>query len=550
MDNLKKVWRNYYRPLRLSVSLTIIATIFWAISLSLAELNLGFYGLIHSYSYTYYIGLGLLTLSSFILWTAKKNYSKLLFLQICLFITILWLTPVIIGGNSISKDWTYSIYFPNTDYINQNGHFNSNLAFNRNENWIMQNWAGGFIVETFLIQITRYVTADFFAEYGALVMQFIFLIPLYLFFNYTISNPNHRWAACWLFFFANWTAQIYYCPQALGLFLLLTIISLVVIDKTCERTKYLIIALMLIGALVITHLLTAITCALILVTYSITGKIKIWYISGITFIFVIGWVIYGASLLFESSLPIYLERAFDIEKIFSLSALNSQIKPSDSLLAVAYIRYFYTASFTVIALFGFAISFKYKEKMDLIVLLLLVPCIIMFFSMIYGSEYWMRTFLFLLIPFVYYAIKLLKSNVTSVVLIILLILLLPLNTIAYNGYAVREYRPHSDIAYWYFAKNYTPKSLIFGGIRLYYPDYLFEHYFPESYLLEDKGYLENYRGQKSIYLHIGETDRARYLFFLNDNTSLDNIENILNYSQDYYPIYTNKSVNFYFRVNN
>ena len=204
------------RRYSLSLALTTAAAAVWALSMLQSNFSIGFYGLIQSYPLTYFIALGLLTIASAILWTRRENHNGLLCLQICMFILMVFLPPIIIGANPVSTWWTYGILFPNSDYIAQTGHFNTSLHFDVYSLSTMQNWPGVFFFEATLMKLTGAGTADFMAVYSPLIMQFLILPPLYIFFKNTIKESNHRWAACWFFFLVNWTAQLYFCPQAIG----------------------------------------------------------------------------------------------------------------------------------------------------------------------------------------------------------------------------------------------------------------------------------------------------------------------------------------------
>ena len=190
---------------RISLILTAIALFLWSLSLIQAELNLGFYGLIHSLPVTLFIALCILTIASFLLWNSPQNHSRLLCFQLCCFIVMLWLTPVLIGSNSVFMDMTYSFYFSYVDYIDQFGHLNPASLW-------YHNWPGMCILQSVFVNISGFNNLDMIAFFGTFLMQFLILIPLYLFFKYTIVRNNHRWTALWIFYLGNWIGQIYVSP--------------------------------------------------------------------------------------------------------------------------------------------------------------------------------------------------------------------------------------------------------------------------------------------------------------------------------------------------
>ena len=164
---------------RISLILTSVALLLWSLSLIQAELNIGFYGLIHSLPVIFFIALIVLTISSFILWRLPQNHSTLLCFQLCLLIIMLWLTPVLVGSNSVFMDMSYSFFFSYIDYIDQFGHLNPASLW-------YHNWPGMCILQSIFVNITGVNNLDTIAFFGTFLMQFLVLLPLYLFFKYTI----------------------------------------------------------------------------------------------------------------------------------------------------------------------------------------------------------------------------------------------------------------------------------------------------------------------------------------------------------------------------
>ena len=67
---------------QISVLLTIVALVLWSCGIIQAKLDIGFFGLIHSFPIIFFISLGILTIASAILWVSKENHGKLLFFQL------------------------------------------------------------------------------------------------------------------------------------------------------------------------------------------------------------------------------------------------------------------------------------------------------------------------------------------------------------------------------------------------------------------------------------------------------------------------------------
>ncbi len=537
---------------RLSLFLTAAAVVLWAVSMVQSMFIIGFYGLIDSFPVIYFVSLGLLAIASLMLWTAGESRPRILCLQLCLFILMVFLPPLLIGANPVSTWWTYGILYPNSDYIVQTGHFNTNLTFDVYSLWTMQNWPGAFFFEAILMKITGANTADFMALYSPVVMQFLILPPLYIFFKNTISPPNHRWAACWLFFLANWTAQLYLCPQAIGMLLLITLLALLSQTaswqkETASAGQQFSIILILIG-ISVTHMLTSIVAFLSIIALGFAKLVKGFNLTILAGVVVAFWTIYGAASQLELSLPGYIERAFRLDLIFHFSALSASETASPSLLGVAYGRYIFTALVALIGILGFLFSRKYRDNADRTVLSLLGPAFLILFSMLYGAEFWARVFLFSLIPVAYFGVKMLRSKLGATILSLLVMAALPLSIISHYGFAATDYEPPAERAYWHFMTQNSIVGDVFGGTRIYYPDYTYSRYYlDEADWEEEKLVFPIPSGCVVQYVHAGTTDEAVYEFSLNDYSAVTEMQNRLEISPYYSLIYANPSAQLYFQ---
>jgi hypothetical protein len=80
---------------RLSITLIMLASTLWAVSITQAKLNISFYGLIQSFPVAFSLALALLTIALAILRFSRENRGRLLCLQLCFLITPLSLTPLL-----------------------------------------------------------------------------------------------------------------------------------------------------------------------------------------------------------------------------------------------------------------------------------------------------------------------------------------------------------------------------------------------------------------------------------------------------------------------
>jgi hypothetical protein len=536
-------WSHYYKPEQVSLVLTILAIILWSISLTQAKLTFGFYGTIHSYPIIYFISLGLLTIASFILWVSKENHGKLLCAQLCLFILEIWLSPNLIGSNPVFATGVYGIYYPGTENIIQSGHINPTYF------WV-QSWPCASILTSFIEQTLGISMVSISAYWSAVLFQFLYLLPLYIFFKNTISNINHCWAACWFFYLANWTAQIYFSPQALSLFFLINLLALLASTKFL-KTEYSLIfhhvsIILISAALAVSHALTSIFGFLILGIFWVTKNLK-----GVNLLIIIGvfiaiWSLYGATYQFEYNIPKYFKRAFDIDMLFKYGASRDNPNMSAAYVATTYIRYIYSAIFVAITLTGFFLSKIFKDKNDIIILLIEVPALVILFSMLYGNEFWIRSFLFSLIPMAYFGIKLLRNKYTSIVFCTLFLIAIPLNDIAFYGNAVIDYMPRSENAYWHFMVNDTARGRVIGGTKIVDPQYE-----SAALVLGQEKRMVNLSSKDEkltypIYIHVGDNEVNFNYYYFNNLDYILYIKDALNNSNNYDAIYANTDTTLYF----
>jgi hypothetical protein len=524
--------------------LTAMALLLWSFSLIQAELNTGFYGLIHSFPVTFFIALIVLTIASFILWMSLQNHGTLLCFQLCCLISMLWLTPVLIGSNSVFMDMTYSFYFSYVDYIDQFGHLNPASLW-------YHNWPGMCILQSMLVDITGINNLDIIAFSGTFLMQFLVLLPLYLFFKYAIGRNNYHWAALWIFYLGNWIGQIYVSPQGMAFFLLMLLISVLIKASlvkegnvtVAERLK----AIIVMASLVVTHILTSIAGFLSIAALWITGKSKLISILLIAAVFVIAWTMYGASTQFEYQLPIFLDRAFRLDTLFTGFFAGSNTTSSLSHTSINTLRISFSALFCAIGLGGVILSRKFKEKADSTILALTVVAIFMTFTGLYTFELIMRTYMFILVPIGYFGVRLLNTRITSGILCLALLVSLPLHVITHYGNAVRDTVPRGEIAYWHFIRDYTKVGYLIGGLRP--REYSYAGYYKVDFqqLEWNNGLFtgEYIKSDVPQYLNVGRYEQAIQEFNYDDMQVVPEARARLDKSTHYNLIYANRDVDLY-----
>lgn len=532
----------------LSILLTIIAFALWSYSLTQAKLNIGFYGLIHSFPVTFFLALALLTIASAILWVSQENHGKLLCLQLCLFITALWLSPILLGSNPVFANIVYRDYLL-TDYIIRYSHINTALT------WFLY-WPGHWVTQAALTEIVGREVFSIVTTVGPFLMQFLILLPLYLLLKNTISNPNYRWAVAWIFYLANWTAQTYVSGQGIGFFLLLTLLALLTKPGLRERAAEIgdrLAALLVMSGIVVTHLLTSMAAFISVVLLWATGprKATAKTLLIIAAIFIAAWTVYIVA--FGPTRPWQLiqsvfERAFRLDLIFQIHFIE-HAGASASHQAVIWSRVLVSALFTLVAIAGIILSLKFKDKADRIILVLMAMPIVVLLSGLYGWELLIRAYLLALVPIAYFGVKLLNRKAGAVVLCLLLLIAIPLNLVAHYGNAAIEHIPREEIAYWYFVRENIDGGYLTGG-----PDFMgfsgcTNVEFGKLRWEDDMLVGEALKTDQPHYVSVGKYDQSMYKFLYDDSQFIPETQARLDSSTHYNLIYVNPDLSSYMSEN-
>jgi hypothetical protein len=256
---------------RISVSLTAIAVVLWTHSILHATLEIGHFGLIHGLPVTFFVAFAFLTVASALLWVSPERHGKLLFLQLALLISGLWLVPAITGGSPPFTDHAYR-NLGMIEYVVRNGHFDGVVIW-------YQSWPGAFILSAAAAEISS-INFEPALPLFPYLMQLLYLLPLYVFLHNTLGQArgNYIWAGAWLFSLGNWIGQNYFGPSGVALFLLLTLLALVTSTSMWQRNSgsliLLCLAVLVFAALAMTHLLTSLAALCILAALCLVKRSK------------------------------------------------------------------------------------------------------------------------------------------------------------------------------------------------------------------------------------------------------------------------------------
>lgn len=512
-----------------SILLTIIALVLWSHSILYAELEIGCFGLIHGLPVTLFVAIAFLTVASAILWTTKENHGRLLCLQLVIFVCALWLIPVITGGSHPYTDETY-YKFALANHIAEEGSFSSQEA------WYLS-WPGALI----LLGIVAKLGAIDYELLTPLLISFtqlLFLPPLYLFLRNVVGQvrSNYCWAGLWLFSIANWGGTIYFAPQGIGYFLLLTLLALltttVIWKNGFKSFSALSLVVIVFAALVITHLLTSLAALCILAVLCLVKRSKrAALVLVLCLVMLVSWDLTGGAHYAEPGATRIL--IFD-PGVITEREITGHFSGSESHIAVVKTRLLLSSIFALLGLVGAVLSVMVKRTSRVAVPVLaitLVPLALLPLSGHYAEELLRRLYLFALPGMACFGAMLLdmKSKIPAIILCLLIIISCPLHIISHYGNQELDYFSPGEAAGLEFFNSTTSHGYIAGGYPLGWTKG-FLHYqrigFDQLRWRGNELSTET-EEEMPLYIAISCRDRTEYEWFLGDTQFLKDIEKSL-----------------------
>ena len=284
-------------------------------------------GLISVLGPWYLVGLALLA-SSFILGLARSDQPG-------------WLAPlqtvlviVAVGGlgslvESAPRNSVTYIHLGFAQYITAHGAipppFDARVA-----------WPGMFAALASVESMMGHGTAFAIGRWAPLVFDLLWLPGLLLIAHAVLGDRRARWLAVWIFFVANWTEQSYLSPQALNMFMYLTVIGVTLAafggiragrwrrfprwasaDGDCtpptpwsdgmttsQKLTLLVLIMVLGGAMSISHQLTPFLAVLVLGGLVAVGRIRVAELPWIMGVLTVGWLSFEASSFWSGHLSL------------------------------------------------------------------------------------------------------------------------------------------------------------------------------------------------------------------------------------------------------
>jgi hypothetical protein len=577
------------RRTQISLLLTAISTLLWSHSILYSRFEIGHFGLISGLPATFFIGLAFLTAASAILWNDKENHTKLLCLQLLIFISALWLIPLVTSGSPpafVNSYW----YSGCSEYIVRTGHLlPSKIVFH--------NWPSLFIITSWLLQIGGVKElSQFTLSICPFIIELLLMIPLYLFLkNLVGKQSNYLWAGLWLFCLANWFGEGY-GGRSLGFFLSLTLLTIVTSKPLWSGSgkplAYYVTAVIIFGAIATSHSLTSFIIICILFVLSLTKLSK--RLSIVTaccaLLLVCSMMGPAASYSKPNIMKLYTmsqtqsktsepTKTSQPTKTNQTQSESSQVKSksifdfepeqvmeteiftrsggSDSHAIVARNRLLLSGIFALFGLAGVILSFWNRRSWKIavpIMAIVLAPFLLLFIAPIfktYPGELHSFLYLFSLPSMAFFAIKLLENKIMAVMLCVILVSIIPLHVVAHYGNQDLDYFSPAQSAELDFFDAHTISGYVTGanpsGRKQNIEQYTIINFIKLHW--QDDMLSADYKLKKELphYVGISRYDIEWYEFLSGDTQFLDKTRELLDNSTKYSYIYDNRESQLWIR---
>ncbi|MET0059541.1 hypothetical protein [Dehalococcoides mccartyi] len=118
----------------------ILALVLWGFSLAGSTFSPDTENILKPPLLLFVLAVASLCMGSAFLWKMRTPQTRLLCLYTFIMLIMLWLSPVILQSSPVSAQWTYGIYYPNTQFISQTGGIDPAA-------YTFHNWPGFFILD-------------------------------------------------------------------------------------------------------------------------------------------------------------------------------------------------------------------------------------------------------------------------------------------------------------------------------------------------------------------------------------------------------------------
>ncbi len=410
-----------------------------------------------------WLSFGIMGLAVGISVTKFPSDVRLQILSTLVALSALHAMPLLIEG-TVRFPFSYRA-FGHVDYVVRYGSLNQDLL-------PYQSWPSYMILGSALILLADIDPVGLLGLYYVLHQWVVFFLAFAIARSF-FEDVRISWIATWLFLLGNWVGQGYFLPASLGLILLFGIV-LVLIKLTQAPTmgtrkgltKWTFLAILLILALVPTHLLVSVVVLLSLAFLALIGALNLsrsrisWTMSMLAGTLTLGWTMYIIGDYVLLNLPAWFDRAFAIASIAETTATLA-FHGSDERLLISYVKTAFLSLISVLAIAGWVrarhspgrISPAYYVLLSVVLgAFMIVPVTD------YGGEIVSRAFAFSLLPLAIIACAGRISRKQTTFLISVLAVSIPLYTISAWGNQAIDYVAPAELDAAYLVFDTAPSG--------------------------------------------------------------------------------------------
>ncbi len=390
-----------YRPmdLRFGLAALAVAMLAWIISLRDVRLDaMNDLGLLSVLPVTFYVSLGVLTVSFIALLHRGRVGDVVLYSHVGALIIIIHGTPAILYS-TLRYSWAWK-HVGIVDYIQRNGTVDPDIATLD----VYHNWPGFFGASAIISDLSGIDTRSI-ATWAPTAFSLLDLFALVFVFRMLGTNRRALWLAVWLFFVTNWVGQEYFSPQAMSYFLYLTLVgvALAFFARDGRRIAHQaptwapwLLSIGLIVAVVSSHQLTPLMIVVVLGGMSVLRIARTGWLAVFTALFAVLWMLGPADSFFTRNISETLAEV-GAPATNSTTGVVDTTEVSSGQATVIVIDRILTVGLIAVAgaglLFRWLRGHRFRTEM-----LLLVAPVVLLGATDYDGEALFRVFLFA-VPF-------------------------------------------------------------------------------------------------------------------------------------------------------
>lgn len=268
------------------------------------------------------------------------------------------------------------------------------------------NWPGFFMLLSFVQSFAGEESITLLAQWAPVGFNLMYLAPLVLILRSVTTDRRVMWLSCWVFLLGNWLNQDYLAPQALGLFLYLVLVAIVLRhlgppesqDRPVARSSApVLVAVLVYTAIVASHQLTPFVALLAVSALVVTRLCSVRWLPVLMAILAVAWLLFMAVAYLKGHAAALTSQVGSVSGAVGQN-VGERVKGTPGHLLVVKVRLLFTAGLWGLAALG-GLRLRRNGTLDTRVALLAMAPFPLLIAQPYGGEMLLRVHLFSL-PFV------------------------------------------------------------------------------------------------------------------------------------------------------